>query len=201
MAKAGFTVISSAGCRVKLAVVEIMVWSAISIQPRKVTPLAAVATTVVPSLETVTASPLLTALPPTVTPPRALSKSKVTLDSLFNCVSAKLLITNLLVVLFFAVVMVTVKPSPASKTLLKLPEAPLYCVPSILSWLTDVAVQSKESVAVASESLYMVMVAVFAEAPKPRTPAEPFAVTVTAPLDMLLSVAPLTPTVTPSTGA
>ena len=44
------------------------------------------------------------------------------------------------------------------------------------------------------------MVAVFADAPKPKIPAEPFAVTVTAPLDMELSVAPLTDTVTPSMG-
>ena len=108
--------------------------------------------------------------------------------------------TSVLVVLFFAVVMVTVMLEPGFITLLKVP-LPVVCVdPSIINWLTLVAVHLKDSVDVASLSLYMVIVAVLADAPIPMKPPEPLAVTVMAPLDMELSVAPLTSTVTPSTG-
>ena len=173
---------------------------AISIQPRKVAPFAVVATAVVPDEGTTTTSPLEIALSATVTLPRVLSKLNVTFDSALEATNVKLLITNLLVVVFFSVVMVTIKLSPACNILPKEPEVPPYTVPSIFNSLTDVALQLNERVDVASDKLEMVIVAVFADAPIPKKPFEPFAVTVTAPSDILLSLAPETDTVTPSIG-
>ena len=92
-------------------------------------------------------------MPATVMLPRELSYWKVTAEDSLTSAMAKPLMTSLLVVLFFAVMMVTVKLSPASMTFSKLPLVPEYAVPSIFSWLTEVAVQLNDSFALLPLSL------------------------------------------------
>ena len=103
------------------------------VQPRKVTPETGVATRAAPARAISVVVPSTIAVPSTVTEPRAASKSKVTLEDALAATSAKLLITSLLTVEFFAVVMVAVKLVPASITLEKLPAEPVYVAPSITS--------------------------------------------------------------------
>ena len=152
-----------------------------------------VATIATPSVPetSLTVSPDATELPPTVIAPKVLSYSKVTLELSLAATKAKLFNTNLFSVLLVAVVIVIVISSPGLNVLLNVPD-PLALEPSITNLLTEVAVQSNEISAVESEVFSITIVAVLELAPKPKTPLEPCAVTVTVPLDSVVLVAPLT---------
>ena len=174
--------------------------SSLLIQPRKAAPLTGVATRATPSVElTFKTAPDSTVLPPAVTLPLAESKVIVTSELSCTAVQAKLLMTSLFSVLFFAVVITIVTVAFASITLLNV-AAPLFATPSIVRLLTLVAAQSNDRLAFPPLVFVISIVAVLALAPIPKKPVLPFALTVIAPPDILSLDEPLTLTVIPSTG-